>query len=189
MYATHRDDDAPRDQATPAAATLLNLPEDVENSIVCLLALRDLAIARRTNKKLAGWKYGPNVTELQLPSKYIPPSTLIKYYTLEYVVRIDVSKCWQILDCSLLAFLIMIGAVSFNTTAAGAARGSPRAARRTRSGRTASGRRSASSATRGARRGLPAQVSRVRLPWFTLGPAQAAPTPSFSGFRRLSRRD
>ena len=80
---------------------LLDLPEDVENSILCLLALQDLAIARRTNKKLAGWKFGPNVTEIQLPPTYISLSTLVGYYTPEHVVHISILPAF--LDGHLLA--------------------------------------------------------------------------------------
>ena len=94
----HARDDAPQDQTTPA---VLNLPEDVENSIACLLALKDLANARRVHRKLAGWKYGPNVTEIQLPSKYIP--TLLGYYTPEKVIRIDTDRLKRFAHAHLLA--------------------------------------------------------------------------------------
>ena len=96
----HARDDAPQDQTTPA---VLNLPEDVENSIACLLALKDLANARRVHRKLAGWKYGPNVTEIQLPEKYIP--YLGNYYTLEHVVGFDASKFDRMTDAYLSACL------------------------------------------------------------------------------------
>ena len=98
---THHAPDAPQDP--PATATLINLPEDVENSILCFLALQDLANARPVHRKLAGWRYGPNVTEIQLPSKYIPPSTLLGYYTPDHVIGFNATRYNCIIDAGFIA--------------------------------------------------------------------------------------